>query len=358
MNEPVEPDLELAREVSHSAAPTVTRNQIIKWAVVLVLALIGLYVVWPGLVEIFSAWPELVTLDVAWMGVALAAEVTSVVLGVLLVAEALPSHGSFFVVTTSQLASNALGRVVPGGAAGGALQFQMLSKGGIDPTRAVTGLATVNLLITAVPFALPLLAIPVVFGDGGIEPRLEQAAWLGLIAFVVLFALGIFLAATETPLRWAAALGQDVRNRVLRKREPMQGLPDKVIRERNLVRGTLGKRWWAALGTALGRSIFDYAALLACLAAVGAHPRPSLVLLAYVAGTVLALIPITPGGLGFVETGLVAMLKLAGVPGPEAVLAALTYRLISFWLPLPVGGVAYLLFSRRYERSRQAEQSG
>ena len=238
MNEPVEPDLELAREVSHSAAPTVTRNQIIKWAVVLVLALIGLYVVWPGLVEIFSAWPELVTLDVAWMGVALAAEVTSVVLGVLLVAEALPSHGSFFVVTTSQLASNALGRVIPGGAAGGALQFQMLSKGGIDPTRAVTGLATVNLLITAVPFALPLLAIPVVFGDGGIEPRLEQAAWLGLIAFVVLFALGIFLAATETPLRWAAALGQDVRNRVLRKREPMRGLPDKVIRERNLVRGT------------------------------------------------------------------------------------------------------------------------
>lgn len=350
MREPVDADLELAREVAHSSAPPATHKQIVKWTVVLLLALIGLYVVWPGLVDVFSAWPELLTLDVAWIGVALAAVVTSITLGILLTAEALPVEGNYFAIATSQLASGALGRIVPGGAAGGALQFRMLSRGGIDPTRAVTALATVNLLITAVPLAMPLLAIPALLGDARIEPRLEQGAWLGLIAFVVLFALGVFLSATEKPLRWAAGLAQDVRSQLLRKRAHLQDLPDRVIRERNLVRRTLGKRWWAALGTALGRSLFDYGALLACLAAVGAHPRPSLVLLAYVAGAVLAMIPVTPGGLGFVETGLVAMLKLAGVSGPDAILAALSYRLLSFWLPIPVGGVAYLMFTHRFGR--------
>ena len=63
----------------------------------------------------------------------------------------------------------------------------------------------------------------------------------------------------------------------------------------------------------VGRWAFDYATLLAALAAVGSTPRPSLVLLAFCAAQVLAQIPVTPGGLGFVEAGLTAMLALAGV---------------------------------------------
>ena len=93
---------------------------------------------------------------------------------------------------------------------------------------------------------------------------------------------------------------------------------------------------------------FDYTALLCALRAVGAAPRPSLVLLAYTSAELLALVPFTPGGLGFVEAGLVGTLKLAGVPGPQALAATLLYRLVAYWLPIPAGGVAYLLFRRRY----------
>ena len=60
------------------------------------------------------------------------------------------------------------------------------------------------------------------------------------------------------------------------------------------------------------------------------------------------MIPLTPGGLGFVEAGLSGMLVLAGVSGQQAVVGTLAYRLVSFWLPLPIGGIAYLLFRRRY----------
>ena len=65
----------------------------------------------------------------------------------------------------------------------------------------------------------------------------------------------------------------------------------------------------------VGRWAFDYATLLAALAAVGSTPRPALVLLAFCAAQVLAQVPVTPGGLGFVEAGLTATLALAGV-GP------------------------------------------
>ena len=42
------------------------------------------------------------------------------------------------------------------------------------------------------------------------------------------------------------------------------------------------------------------------------------------------------------------MLTLAHVSARKAILATLAYRLVSFWLTLPVGLVAYLLFRRRY----------
>jgi uncharacterized protein (TIRG00374 family) len=59
-------------------------------------------------------------------------------------------------------------------------------------------------------------------------------------------------------------------------------------------------------------------------------------------------VPFTPGGLGFVEAGLVGTLTLAGVPAAQALTATLLYRLAAYWLPIPAGGVAYLLFRRRY----------
>jgi uncharacterized protein (TIRG00374 family) len=75
------------------------------------------------------------------------------------------------------------------------------------------------------------------------------------------------------------------------------------------------------------------------------------VLLAYVTAATLSMIPITPGGLGFVEAGLTGVLTLAGATPDEAVLATLLYRLFSYWLPIPLGLGASILFSRHYRPS-------
>ena len=73
-------------------------------------------------------------------------------------------------------------------------------------------------------------------------------------------------------------------------------------------------------------------------------------LLAYSAAGIVALFPVTPGGLGIVEASLSGLLILAGVRGGYAVLATLVYRIASYWLPLLGGPPAYLLFRHRYGR--------
>ncbi len=73
-------------------------------------------------------------------------------------------------------------------------------------------------------------------------------------------------------------------------------------------------------------------------------------LLAYSAAGIIALLPLTPGGLGIVEASLSGLLILAGVHPGEALLATLAYRIASYWLPLLAGPPAYLLFRHRYGR--------
>ena len=70
---------------------------------------------------------------------------------------------------------------------------------------------------------------------------------------------------------------------------------------------------------------------------------------------VLAQIPVTPGALGFVEAGLMAMLVLAGVGAADAALATLAYRLASYWLPLPAGAAAWGIHAWRYRDRPAAE---
>jgi hypothetical protein len=158
--------------------------------------------------------------------------------------------------------------------------------------------------------------------------------------------VGSILLVSDRALRAVGKVAQEGRNRVVRRRAPLKGLPGRLVRERNRTVTVIGADARQALLASVLRWLLDYCALLLALAAVGAEPRPSLVLLAFTGSQLLALIPVTPGGLGFVEAGLASMLALAGVNAADAALATLAYRLVSYWLPLPAGGVAVLMHRR------------
>jgi uncharacterized protein (TIRG00374 family) len=321
----------------------------------LLVTVIALYILWPSLLSVFASWPALLDLNPIWFLAMLALEGLSFlsIWGLQRIALRTPRR---FAVATAQLAANAFSRVVPGGAAaGGALQWRMLTDAGIDGARVATALTASSLISTGALFMLPLLTVPAALLGRPVPGGLAQAAWLGGVVFVVGFVLGWRLLFHDVALRRVGRGAQWLRNRLKRHAAPVTDRPERLVVQRDEIRGALGDTWWKALLYALGNWLFDYLALLAAITAVGSRPRPTLVLLAYSASMVLAMIPITPGGLGFVEAGLTGLLALAGVAAGDAVLAVLAYRLVSFWLPLPAGGVAALLHRRRYRWNAEPE---
>ncbi len=194
--------------------------------------------------------------------------------------------------------------------------------------------------------------MPAIVGGAPVGHSLAVAAYLGLGVLVLLLATGTAAFVSDAPLERAGRGIQWLLNRTLRRRRHVTGLPQELLAQRDFIMATLGEHWQRALLAAAGSTAFDYLALLCALRAVGADPQPSLVLLAYTAASLLSLIPFTPGGLGFVEAGLVGTLTLASVSGGDAVAATLLYRLVAYWLPIPAGAVAYLLFRRRYDGLR------
>lgn len=308
---------------------------------------VALYILLPSLLAVFGSWRSLSHLDWPFAALTLGCEAASFVCLWELDRIALRTS-AWRPVIAAQLTGNAAGRVFPGGGATStAVSASMLGRAGIGTSEAAAGFATATLLQLATTFALPVLALPAIVGGAQVDRSLATAAYLGAAAFVLLLAAGAVVLTSDRPLTLIGRAAQRLLNKTVRRHRPVTDLPQTLLAARNFVRSTLGERWKGALLAAVGNTGFDYLALLAALRAVGASPRPSLVLLAYTASKVLALVPATPGGLGFVEAGLVGTLRLAGVPAADALTATLLYRIVTFWLPIPAGGVAYVLFRRR-----------
>jgi uncharacterized protein (TIRG00374 family) len=316
--------------------------------VLLAVAGVSLYLLLPSLLAVFASWRSLSQLDWYFAVLVLACEAASFVCLWELDRIALHTR-AWFPIAAAQLSGNAVGRILPGGGATAtAFTASMLRTAGIDTGEAAAAFGASTGLQIATTLALPVLALPAIVGGAPVSHSLSMAAYLGIGVLVLLLAAGAAAFATDAPLELAGRAIQWLLNATVRRRRPLTGLPNELLADRNFIRTTLGKRWRAALGAAVANTGFDYLALLCALRAVGADPRPSLVLLSYTTAELLALIPFTPGGLGFVEAGLVGTLTLAGVPGRDALASTLLYRLVAYWLPLPAGGIAYLLFRRRF----------
>jgi uncharacterized protein (TIRG00374 family) len=309
---------------------------------------LSLYLLLPSLVAVFSSWRSLAHLTWYWTALALLSEAGSFVSLWELNRVALHEK-SWFAVGCAQLSGNAIGRIVPGGAATAtAFAVGMLRRAGVEVGQAAASLAATTTLQLAAALALPLLALPAIVGGAPVDHSLATSAYLGAVVLVLLIGAGVLAFAFDRPLELAGQALQWTLNHTIRRRHNITGLPQRLLAERDFVRTTIGRRWKAAVLSAAGTTGFDYLALLCALRAVGAQPQPSLILVAYAGSKLLALIPLTPGGLGFVDAGLVGTLSLAGIAPQDALLATLTYRLVSFWLPIPAGGVAYVAFRRRY----------
>jgi uncharacterized membrane protein YbhN (UPF0104 family) len=113
----------------------------------------------------------------------------------------------------------------------------------------------------------------------------------------------------------------------------------RIVRAGNLlvIAGALG--YWA----------FDNAVLWATYRAFDVSVPLSVILMGYLIGQLGGLLPL-PGGLGGIDGGLIGTLIVFGAPAAATTAAVLTYRVILFWLPLIIGGFAFVSLRRGLNR--------
>jgi uncharacterized protein (TIRG00374 family) len=106
-------------------------------------------------------------------------------------------------------------------------------------------------------------------------------------------------------------------------------------------RAVPGRHWGLALAAAVANWLTD---LLCLYAAARAFSLPLDVVTlgaVYLTVQVVRQIPLTPGGIGVIEISLLAGLVSAGAGEAAAAATVLVYRLLSCWLIIPVGVLAW-----------------
>ena len=179
---------------------------------------------------------------------------------------------------------------------------------------------------------------------------LALAATLGTTFDLVYAIVGVLFVALLAVVAWAnrstgyrLALQATARLEKALNRAPGQlsgPLGKGVQRMRSVAPTRL--EWAQAVLAGTCSWLSDCACLAFAFIAVGAGVPWAGLLLAYCGGQLAVNLPITPGGLGVVEGSLTVALVAFGGGQAPTVAAVLLYRLISFWVPLPVGGVCYL----------------
>src|SRR5581483_2967173 len=102
----------------------------------------------------------------------------------------------------------------------------------------------------------------------------------------------------------------------------------------------------ALFGGSAGITLCYALALAASTRAFGIGLGLPAIIAVFLGGSAVGSVSVTPGGLGALEGALAAGLTAAGAPSGPAIAAVLTYRLITYWLPVIPGFVAFRLLRR------------
>ena len=352
-------DATVLEEIRSAPAGVVHIKRLLWSGLLLAAGAVALYVMQDRLREVLQSGDRLRTIRPAWFLVMIAAETISFASLWWLTRIVLPKV-SWFVAATSQLVSNSVSRVIPGGAAtGGAVYYRMLSVSGVQPAEAGGALAATSVLSTGAIVSIPAVAGVMALLGAPIPESMSPIALAAGVMFVFLASVGAIGIAFDRPLQMAERFLDRLFRAAGRPLRRSWGVRSGLLREeRDRLVDVLGARWPAAIAASAGKVAFDYFALVASLYAVGADPRLSLVLLAYAGAQVLGMIPITPGGFGFVEVGLFSLLVISGISSQDASLATVAYRLVSMWLPVVSGFVAYVAFRAKGYRYRPTLDEG
>ncbi|MDA8342288.1 MAG: YbhN family protein, partial [Actinomycetota bacterium] len=288
-----------------------------------------------------------------------------------------PRRSTIFRINLSTLA---LSHVSPGGTApGAALGYRLYLQAGVSGPDTGFALGTQGIGSAVVLNVIFWLALVGFLASHGLHAPASQGpghSTSGTILVMVAASIGIVLlgafggifALLTRGQHWAGDLLRRLSSRVRFLDPDRTAAMVEHLAERFSVLVEDRPLMWRAAGWAAVNWLLDAASLWVFVAAFSHFISPVDLLVAYGLANILAVIPLTPGGLGVVEFVLVSMITGFGPSAGEALSGVLAYRAVNFWFPIPLGGVAYaslrlqrgafyrrlhLFFLRRYERRRE-----
>jgi len=300
-----------------------------RWLVIVAGVGFAVHIIIPQVGELEQASTTLRQGNWSWLAVAAAASALTYPASALGIMGSVPRQLPLGATTAVQLAASATTLAAPAGLGAVALNQRYLEQQGVPRPAAITGLG-LNVAVAAVFHVVAMAATAAVLGATLPDTvQLPPRRYLVDGAVVAAIASGAAL--------WA----RPVRRHVLQPIRAALGVLPALLRDKT--------RSVQLIGSTFLVNAAYVAALQAAAASFGPAPGLAHTALIYLVAAVVGTITPTPGGLGGYEAALVAGLTRIGPAAGQAVAAALTFRLLTFWLPILPGLVA-LRSLRRNQR--------
>ena len=317
--------------------------------IIVVLFFVLEYILLPELASARREFHQIGHLNFLWLILGLIIELGALLAYAELTRTVLsPGAPSRFRVFRINMWALAISHTLPGGTVPGtAASYRLLTESNVPGSTAAFGLAAQGIGSAVVLNLIFWLSLLISIPLQGYNPAYGFAALLGVLLLGIFAALVFFLTRGE---RQASLFVKRVCDRLpFVRTETVTSLLQKVA-DRMKILFTSSELLARAGIWSAANWILDATSLWVFLFAFGAHVSPIDVLVAYGLANILAVIPLTPSGLGVIELTIIAVLKGFGVEAGVAAAGVLSWRLVNFWLPIPFGGASYL--SLRFGRAR------
>ena len=259
---------------------------------------------------------------------------------------------------TVNLAGSAVSNVVPfGGAVGVGATYAIDMSWGFSPPTVTLSILVSGVWNFLVKLALPVIAVVLLLTTGRDSGRLVVPAVLGVAALIAAIGALALIMRSELLATGVGRVGQRLVTPLGRRIHRLAELDIErsVLDFRRHSIGLLRSHWFGITIWVVLFNLIQYLLLLACVRSIGldTHELGWIeVFAAFAFARLLEAIPITPSGVGFVETGAAATLIAFGGDAEAATAAVFLFRGFTYLLEIPTGAVAWGVWAsmRRWRR--------
>jgi uncharacterized protein (TIRG00374 family) len=314
---------------------------------------IGVFVgVLPRIADLDRVWQTIRTMSAAEYAILVLLTVWNVVTYWPMLVAAMPGLTLAQAAVVCQSSTSVAMTLPGGGAIAVGVSYSMYTSWGFSKPEIATSALTTFVMNMAFKLLLPFVSLAFLALNEDANIGVLSTAVFGAVVLVVLIAvLALVLRTERFARRIGAAAGRVVSFLRLRMgRPPVAQWDEAAARFRTQMLTVVRDRWFFLATAEVVSQISVFLVLLASVRFVGIPVREvstAEVLAVFAFVRLATAMPIIPGNVGIAELGYIGGLMLAGGPKTAVVAAVLVFRFLTYFVQIPLGGLAYLVWRRR-----------